>query len=739
MAMVNVLIVGMTATIGGLENFIISYCERMAGPELHFDFLTRFPACAYEDRIRAMGGEVYHVTRRSRNPLRYYREIHGFFARHAGKYAVIWDHECMVNDLTPLRLAKKAGIPVRLYHSHNTQNMDVSLKGRVQGLLHRWNRRRLPACVTELWGCSAEAIRWATGGKGAAVTRIVPNAIDTRPFGNLAAERDACRKELGVENCFVIGHTGRLQYQKNQRFLLDAFAGLYAGMPQARLALVGDGPDAAMLRARALELGVMDAVLFLGFREDIPRLLSAMDLFAFPSRFEGLGLSVIEAQASGLPCLVSAAVPQAAHLTDLVTALPTRDAAVWAKAMAAEAAKPRARADRRAEVAKAGYEIGAASAQLATALLRLAAQNPRPKPGRYILSVPSAKQYAHALTKARVDTQRFAVQNGFQPLVFRGGDTASGRVWAAAKLVLRCVADWLSAFRRLPRNATLLVQYPHFPLKSVPVARAAMRLLQRRKGVRLIALVHDLDSLRGIGGNAAVYSDRRLLPIFDAVICHNAVMENRLVSMGLCRERLVTLGLFDYATDAEPRPRAYSQSVCIAGNLSPAKSGYLYQMLGQPTRRYQLHLYGGSFEGENCEGVAYHGVFDANELPGRLEGAFGLIWDGDTTAGCSGVYGEYLRINAPHKLSLYLAAGIPVLIWAQAAQAAFVTGQGVGLALENLDTLDKLLTGVTPEDYRRMAENAAKLSPLIRDGHYLTQALETALQRLSANGGESDR
>ena len=153
----------------------------------------------------------------------------------------------------------------------------------------------------------------------------------------------------------MVGHVGRLHFQKNQSFLLDIFKELYSRRPEARLLLIGQGEDEAVLREKARRLGLEESVRFLGVRADVPRLMQAMDVFALPSVFEGLAVVLVEAQAAGLGCVTSTAVTRAAGITELLSFLPLDESpAVWAQAIE-RAACPRT--DRRQEIADGGYDI----------------------------------------------------------------------------------------------------------------------------------------------------------------------------------------------------------------------------------------------------------------------------------------------------------------------------------------------------------------------------------------------
>lgn len=362
----RVLVVGMTNRIGGLETFIMNYCEQLAGANVYFDFLCRFPACSFSSRIIEMGGKIYHITRRSKNPLKFYREIHAFFKKHAMEYDVIWDNECMMNDLTPLLLAARYGIPRRIYHSHNADNVDASWKGRIQGMLHQYHRKRAGRVITDFWACSHEAAQWAFPNAvfERKAYRIIPDAVSTEVFRYDAAVRDECRKALGINDAYVVGNVGHLHHAKNQTFLLDAFTAFRHQYPDALLMLVGEGADRDMLQRKAVTLGIAEAVRFMGHRDDVPRLLQAMDLFVMPSRFEGLGIAAVEAQISGLPCVLSGQLPRIVKFRENVVFTPIDDAQQWSAAMARVRERQGIRTDGCAAARTAGYDIRVEASRL---------------------------------------------------------------------------------------------------------------------------------------------------------------------------------------------------------------------------------------------------------------------------------------------------------------------------------------------------------------------------------------
>ena len=352
----RVLVVGWTATTGGIEHFLMAYCGKMNRERVQFDFLCRFSPIACQKEAEKIG-KIYTITRRSSDVMRYYREINDFFREHGHEYDIIWDNECMFNDMTPLKKAAEVGIPVRIAHCHNPQNMDKSVIGHVQGFLHRVNHHSLSRYANVLWACSMESAKWACPAMDLPC-EVIPNAIDAQMFRFSEQVRREVREQYGLEDCLVVGHVGRLQYQKNQTFLLDAFRHLHEREEKARLVLVGDGPDLTELEAKAVTLGIEREVLFLGNRDDVNRLLQAFDLFVMPSHFEGFGMAALEAQAAGLPCLLSASVPKETKLTRNVEFIPAEDPAIWAEHMLNMLERHEIRRDEAQTIADAGYDIG---------------------------------------------------------------------------------------------------------------------------------------------------------------------------------------------------------------------------------------------------------------------------------------------------------------------------------------------------------------------------------------------
>ena len=711
---IRVLVVGMTDTAGGVENFLMAYCGRIDPARVRFDFLTRYENAVYPE-LRRRIGRTFVIPCRSEDPVKYYREIRAFFDEHAKEYDVIWDNECMFNDLTPLQLAAEHEIPVRIAHSHNPQNMDPSLAGRGRGALHRVQRRTLARYANVLWACSAESARWACPAMDLPVT-IIPHPVDAAAFRFNAQVRDEVRAHYGLEDCLVVGNVGRLHYQKNQHFLLESFARLYQREPRARLVMVGDGPDLLKLEAKAVDLGVSGAVLFLGQRDDVHRLLQAFDLIAMPSRFEGLGMVAVEAQAAGLPCILSSSFPKEAAITGDVTFLAPEDPDLWAERMldALEGLSERERRDTMTEITRAGHELSEASERLTERLEQLAADQPSFK-RRFLLVSRSGGEKPPTEQKARQDVQRIAQDMGYAVLESAVRDRG-GKWWQQALMYAQAVLEWGRLFFKLHHGDLLLVQYPWFPLKAAPVARYALHFLQW-KGAKVAAYVHDLLSLMELDNAPARWSDQELLPRFDRVIVHNDRMAAYMTGQGVPASRVLTLQLQDELTDAPMPERTLARNVCVAGDLRRKRSRYLHDV---PKSNLQWQLYGEGWKGKaNRTDMVYHGGGTDD-----LAGSFGLVWAGMSTRAVTGAAGAYMMLSSPRQLSLYLAAGMPVIVWKWSALAGFVRDNHLGLVIDALTDIPAAVAALSPAEYDMMAVSARAWGGKLRRGDMTRAALE---------------
>ena len=354
--MKKVLVFGLTDNKGGVESFLMTYYRRLDRSKIQFDFLCNSSAVAYEDEIKRLGGGVFKICARSVNPILYKKQLNDFFKAHAGEYCAVWVNVCSLANVDYLKIAKKYGIKTRIIHSHNAQNMDSSLRG----ILHKINRLSIHKYATHFWACTSLAADFFYKDKIKVSKnfRLVKNAIDLSAFSFNNRARDKIRRELGFENCLLIGNVARLHFQKNQSFLLDIFKEISKKRKDARLIIVGGGQDERALKEKTSSLGLDDRVLFLGVRSDVPDIMSALDIFLLPSKFEGLGIVLIEAQASGLLSFASAdVIPNDARVTDLLNFISLYNSAeIWAEKILSECEKL-SRRDTHSEITAAGYNI----------------------------------------------------------------------------------------------------------------------------------------------------------------------------------------------------------------------------------------------------------------------------------------------------------------------------------------------------------------------------------------------
>lgn len=301
--MFNILIFGMNDNPGGIESFLMNYAGNFDKTKIHMNFLCNTKVVAYEKELSEMGCKVIKITARRDNPVKYKKDMKAFFKAHAGEYNAIWVNLCSLANIDYLKMAKKYGIPVRIIHSHNSRNMD----SRLRGILHKINRKKIGRIATDYWACSYEAAKWFYPDEiiRSDKYRLIYNAIDTSSYRFCQDIRDKYRKELNTDDKIVLGHIGRMHFQKNQSFLLDIFAEFKKIHSNSVLMLVGQGEDEKMLHEKAEMLGIQDDVMFMGVRNDVRNLLMAMDIFVFPSLFEGLSVVAMEVQSSGLPALAS--------------------------------------------------------------------------------------------------------------------------------------------------------------------------------------------------------------------------------------------------------------------------------------------------------------------------------------------------------------------------------------------------------------------------------------------------
>lgn len=313
--------------VGGSQSFILEIYRKINKEIIQFDFVT-FPGGddALRTEIEKLGGKIYESPQyKGWNHIQYKRWWNDFFKTHP-EYHILHGHVRSVASIY-IPIAKKHGL-VTIVHSHNTSN-GIGIASKIKDLLQLPIRYE----ADYFFACSEEAGVWLFGNKvvNGERYRFVPNSIDTKGFKYNSKVRDEVRKELNIENRKVIGNIGRVVKPKNQAFLLDILKELLKFDASVCLLLVGDGELLEDLKQKTECLGLDDNVIFTGSRNDVGRMYQAMDVFVFPSIWEGLPVSLVEAQANGLRCIVSNRITKDVKLTARIKYIALeRGAEEWA-------------------------------------------------------------------------------------------------------------------------------------------------------------------------------------------------------------------------------------------------------------------------------------------------------------------------------------------------------------------------------------------------------------------------
>lgn len=297
------------AGAGGVESCIMNYYKHIDKSKVQFDFLVE-NTCPIIDKelIESYGGKIIIIPS-YKKLLTYIRVLKKIFIK--GNYDIVHSNMNTLNVFT-LKAAKKAGIKVRIAHSHSTSNKKEWKRNIIKNILRLFSKKY----ATHYFACSEHAGRWLFGNKtydkGAVV--IINNAIELDRFYFNQDNRDSIRNIYNINDKYVIGHVGRFTSQKNHSFLIDVFNEIQKKHDDSILFLVGDGPLLEKIKNKVKSFGIQDKVIFAGIHSDIEKYYSAMDLFLFPSIYEGLGMTFIEAQINGLKAYTSNYVPREAFI-----------------------------------------------------------------------------------------------------------------------------------------------------------------------------------------------------------------------------------------------------------------------------------------------------------------------------------------------------------------------------------------------------------------------------------------
>lgn len=312
--MTRILFIAQYLNNAGTETFMMNVIRAFDRTKYHFDFLIKQQEETTNsiEAEQKLGCKVYRIPSRRQSVFGHRKAVRDFFLQHKGEYDAVHICEGNLSSIYELQIAYETGIPVRVVHAHSS-----SAKGLHNRIFHRINKRRADKILTHRFACSTLSGRFFYGNKD---FTIITNGIDTEKFSYNQNIRTEVRKEFGIDNEeIVIGHVGRFDANKNHHFIVKVFASFIKHTPKSKLLLVGNGTTMDETRHLVDTLGLTDKVVFAGMRTDTYRLYQAMDFFIMPSLFEGLPFVLVEAQTSGLPCIISDTINTDAKLTDLVT------------------------------------------------------------------------------------------------------------------------------------------------------------------------------------------------------------------------------------------------------------------------------------------------------------------------------------------------------------------------------------------------------------------------------------
>lgn len=339
---------------GGIETMLMNYYRHIDREKVQFDFIVNKKKPGdYDDEIRRLGGHIYQSP--GLNPLHYpayLRFVQQTVAADPRIRILHAHNEAM--GLYALKGAEKAGLQVRIAHAHN-----IWIVRDYKWPLKMFCKQLLPGAATHLWACGRDAgiyyfgkADWERRGQ------IIPNAIEPETFRFSPAVRAEMRARYGLEDRVVLGHVGRFDVRKNHERLLEIFAAFLQLEPRAMLVLIGTGRLEQAVRAQAQELGITDHILFAGLQSNVADWYQMMDLFVMPSRFEGLPVVGIEAQAAGLGCVFSDAVPAEVLLSSHAIQIPlSASNADWAAGLQRMLHQPCDRSAGAELIRQAGYDI----------------------------------------------------------------------------------------------------------------------------------------------------------------------------------------------------------------------------------------------------------------------------------------------------------------------------------------------------------------------------------------------
>lgn len=336
------------------------------------------------------------------------------------------------------------------------------------------------------------------------------------------------------------------------------------------------------------------------------------------------------------------------------------------------------------------------------------------------------KSLFNAAGKAKTDCESILTEMGFKNLGFKQSSIPNSATGA-----LKNFFGITFALIRLPYKSTLCTQYPLNKFRNYVLFVAKI------KRCKIITIVHDVRFLKGRTSNA----NKELKKIIssNSIIVHNDAMKDWFLEQDV-KIPVIVLGIFDYIlTEGLPDQNndvtgENLHEIVYAGGFGEGKNSYIYDIDLLERKSFRMNLYGLGFDYQKLKTekeksvLSYEGAFPSDVVAYHIKGSFGLVWDGISTEECSGQYGQYLKYNNPHKTSLYILCGLPVIVWDKAAISTFITDNNIGFTVSNLDELSDKLESLSLEEYKKMKTNVNLVRTKIISGGYLNDAINHALK-----------
>lgn len=307
----KIAIYGLSNVFGGVERFILNIYEQLSDENTYFTFITESDNLEYL-HLKKMEDKVMKYTRRSTNYFKHKKDLEDIFKNN--NFDVLWFNCCSLSSIDELKCAHKYGVKKIIVHSHNGKNMG----GRITYFLHIFNKLRLSRYATDFFACSDVAAKWMFSNKVLDKVNYINNAINAKNYTYNEINSKMLKKKYGLEDYTIVGHVGRFHTQKNHKYLIDIFQKYLFLNKNAILILCGDGSLKDNIISYVKSKQLTDHVIFMGNVSNINEMYQIFDLFLFPSLYEGLPFVLIEAQAAGIPCLISDVISKEIKITDLI-------------------------------------------------------------------------------------------------------------------------------------------------------------------------------------------------------------------------------------------------------------------------------------------------------------------------------------------------------------------------------------------------------------------------------------